>query len=44
VCEKFRRYTTRVIGAQGATTIVDAVGGLERAADMGGIARLLGRA
>ncbi len=43
-CEKFRRYTTRVIGAQGATTIVDAVGELERAADMGGIARLLVRA
>ena len=43
-CEKFRRYTARVIGAQGATTIVDAVGGLERAADMGGIARLLARA
>ena len=42
-CEKFRRYTASVISAQRATAIVDAVGDLEHAADMGGIARLVAR-
>jgi 2-methylcitrate dehydratase PrpD len=40
-CEKFRRYTASVLGAQPATAIIDAVGGLEQVADMADVARLL---
>ncbi|HEU5321787.1 MAG TPA: MmgE/PrpD family protein, partial [Methylomirabilota bacterium] len=39
--EKFRRYTASIIGARRATAIIDAVGGLEQAADMSEVARLL---
>src|SRR5437867_10174884 len=41
VCEKFRRYTASVLGAQPAAAIIDAIGGLEQAADMADVARLL---
>jgi 2-methylcitrate dehydratase PrpD len=40
-CEKFRRYTASILSAQQATTIIDAVGGLEQVADMADVARLL---
>ena len=40
-CEKFRRYTGSMVGAPRATAIIDAVGGLERAADMADVARLV---
>jgi 2-methylcitrate dehydratase PrpD len=42
-CEKFRRYTASILSAQRATTIIDAVGSLEQAADMADIARLVAR-
>jgi hypothetical protein len=42
-CEKFRRYTGSVVGAPRATAIIDAVAGLERAADMADVARLVAR-
>jgi 2-methylcitrate dehydratase PrpD len=41
VCEKFRRYTGSIVGAPRATAVIDAVGGLERAADMADVARLV---
>ena len=40
-CEKFRRYTASVLGAQQATALMDAVGRLEQVADMADIAGLL---
>ena len=40
-CEKFRRYTASVLGAQPAATIIDAVCGLEQVADMADVAQLL---
>ena len=42
-CEKFRRYTASVISADAATTIVDAVGGLEQVKDMAGVAGVVTR-
>jgi 2-methylcitrate dehydratase PrpD len=40
-CEKFRRYAGPIVGEPRATAIIDAVGGLERAADMADVARLV---
>jgi 2-methylcitrate dehydratase PrpD len=42
-CEKFRRYTASVLGPQRATTIIDAVGRLERVTDMAEVTRLIAR-
>jgi 2-methylcitrate dehydratase PrpD len=42
-CEKFRRYTASILSARQATTIIDAVGGLEQVANMADIARLVAR-
>src|SRR5205814_1236680 len=39
--EKFRRYTASVLSAQRATAIVDAVGGLDKTADLADVAPLL---
>ena len=41
--EKFRRYTASVLSPQRATAIVDAVGGLDKAADLAEVASLLAR-
>ncbi len=40
-CEKFRRFTASVLSARQATAIIDAVSGLEQAADMATVARLV---
>ena len=40
-CEKFRRYTASVLGAQQATAIIAAIGRLEEVADMADVAPLL---
>src|SRR5262249_7190981 len=40
-CEKFRRYTTGVLGAPRAAAIIDAVGTLEQATDVADIAQLV---
>jgi 2-methylcitrate dehydratase PrpD len=42
-CEKFRRYTASMLAAPRAMAIIDAVGDLERLADVGDIARLVAR-
>jgi 2-methylcitrate dehydratase PrpD len=41
VCEKFRRYTSALIPPTHAATIIDAVGTIDRAADVAEIARLV---
>jgi len=41
VNEKFRRYTASVLDAKRAAEIAEAVAGLEHAADVGGLTRLL---
>ena len=43
-CEKFRRYTASVLSAPRATTIIEAVAGLEQVADMAEVARLVAMA
>jgi 2-methylcitrate dehydratase PrpD len=42
-CEKFGRYTSTIVDAAQADAIIDAVGRLERAADVAEIARLVAR-
>ena len=42
-CEKFRRYTASVLSVPQSTTIIDAIGGLEKVADMADVARLVAR-
>jgi 2-methylcitrate dehydratase PrpD len=39
--EKFRRYTASILPVERATAIIEAVGRLERVADMAEVARLL---
>jgi 2-methylcitrate dehydratase PrpD len=40
-CEKFQRYTASVLSPPQAAAIIETVGGLEKVADMGDVARLL---
>jgi 2-methylcitrate dehydratase PrpD len=42
-CEKFRRYTARILDKAHATAIIEAVGRLEQVGDVGEIARLVAR-
>jgi 2-methylcitrate dehydratase PrpD len=42
-CEKFRRYTSSLLSADRATSIIDAIARLETVADMTDVARLLAR-
>jgi 2-methylcitrate dehydratase PrpD len=43
-CEKFRRYTSTILGAQRGATIIEAVGRLEKVGDVAEIAAAVERA
>ncbi len=44
VCEKFQRYTASILSPSQAATIIEAVSGLEKVADMADVARRLSHA